>query len=98
MEYFVILLCVLALGIFFETKYHLHLYHSRKERIMYTLNIFVYGMVWDYYATYRQHWIFPGEGLIGVRIWGLPLEEFLFFLIVPYSALVMYKWYDKYVK
>ena len=81
-----------------EYKYHIHLYHSRKERLLVVLNIFIFGVLWDYFAIYRHHWIFPGNGLVGVRILGLPVEEFLFFLIIPYAALVMYKFYDTKVR
>lgn len=95
MEYLSILIAILLITIFVEYRYKIRLYHSRKERVFVTLNIFLFGMIWDYFATYRQHWVFPGDGLIGLRIFGLPVEEFLFFLIVPYAALVMYKFYDK---
>jgi len=82
---------ILAITIFIESKYHIHLYHSMKERIIVSLNIFAVGMIWDYYATYNSHWVFPSPGLIGLRIHNLPIEEFLFFLIVPYAAFTMYK-------
>src|SRR3989344_8972764 len=98
MEYLTILIAIFLITLFFEIKYKIHLYHSLKERLIVTANIFLFGMVWDYYATYRQHWIFPGNGLIGLRLYGLPIEEFLFFLIVPYGALTMYKFYDKRIK
>lgn len=62
------------------------------------MNIFIFGMIWDYYAVSNQHWIFPGPGLIGTRIYGLPIEEFLFFLIVPYAAFTIYKFYDSRIK
>ncbi|MEK6835015.1 MAG: lycopene cyclase domain-containing protein [Nanoarchaeota archaeon] len=98
MEYFLILIGILIVTIFFEWKYNIHLYHSRKERLIVTLNIFIFGVIWDYYATYNQHWTFSGPGLIGIKLIGLPIEEFLFFLILPYGALVMYKYYDKRIK
>ncbi len=98
MEYLAILILILLIAIWVEYKNHIHLYHSRKERILVTLNIFVFGMLWDYFAVYRHHWMFPGNGLCGFRIYGLPIEEFGFFLIVPYVALVIYKYWDKKIK
>jgi lycopene cyclase domain-containing protein len=98
MEYFIILVVMLIAVIFAEWKFHLHLYHSIKERIIITLHIFLLGMIWDYYATYNQHWIFPGPGLVGIRIFNLPIEEFMFFLIVPYAVLTTYKYLDKRIK
>lgn len=98
MEYFLILMGFLLAAVFFELKFHIHIYHSRKERIIMTLIIFSIGMIWDYFATWRQHWVFPGSGLLGVRIYGLPLEEFLFFLIMPYFGLTLYKLIDAKIK
>ena len=98
MEYALILMVILAITLFFELKFKVHLYHSMKERIIVTLNIALFGVIWDYYATYRQHWIFLGPGLLGLRILGLPIEEFLFFIIIPYACLTMYKFYDERIK
>ena len=98
MEYFLILMGFLLLGIFLEWKFHIHIYHSRKERIITSVVILIIGSVWDYFATWRQHWIFPGNGLIGIRLFGLPLEEFLFFLIMPYIAFTLYKIFDAKIK
>ncbi len=98
MEYFLILIGFLSLGIFLEWKFRIHIYHSRKERIVTTLTIFLIGMVWDYFATWRQHWVFPGSGLIGIHLFGLPIEEFLFFLIMPYFAITLYKIFDAKIK
>lgn len=98
MEYLLILMGFLALAVFLEYTHHVKLYHSRKERIIIVLHFFVIGMLWDYYATWRGHWTFTGQGLIGISIFGLPLEEFLFFLIMPYISLVAYKVMDKQIK
>ncbi len=47
MEYFLILLAVFLIALFFENKYHVHLYKSRQERIKVTLLFFVIGVIWD---------------------------------------------------
>ena len=98
MEYLSILICFLLLAIFLEWKFRVHLYNSKKERIITTLIIFVIGSVWDTYAVSREHWVFPGNGLIGVKIGLLPIEEYLFFLIMPFLAITIYKVVIKKVK
>lgn len=98
MEYFLILMGFLALAVFLELKYHVHIYHSRRERVSVSLAIFFIGAIWDYYATWRRHWTFPGNGLLGVYVFGLPIEEFLFFLIMPYVTLTIYKVLDAKIK
>lgn len=46
---------------------------------------------WDVVFAARGVWGFNDDYLIGVRMLGLPLEEWLFFLVVPYSCLFIYE-------
>lgn len=66
------------------------LYNSMQERILFPLSILIIGIVWDIFATLRHHWTFEGPGLIGWHIGTLPVEEYLFFLILPYFTLNLY--------
>ena len=46
-------------------------------------------ILWDFYAVTKGHWHFDPKQVIG--IYGpkhIPLEEYLFFLIVPLAALM----------
>jgi len=91
MEYLIILIALFLLSIFLEWKYHIHLYQSRRERIIIPIIFFIIGYIWDILAVYRQHWTFEGPGLIGIKIGLLPLEEYLFFLVIPYFILTLYR-------
>jgi len=66
-----------------------------RERVLVTLIFFVVGVLWDHFAIWRGHWIFPGKGLIGIRIGLMPLEEYLFIFIIPFWVLTVYKVVDK---
>jgi lycopene cyclase domain-containing protein len=90
MEYLIILGILLLISLVLEIKFHIRLYKSRKERIIITLIFLVIGIIWDSFAIYRGHWIFPGKGLVGITIGVMPLEEYLFALIVPYFILTTY--------
>ena len=91
MEYLLILVGLFALSLFLEFKFHLRLYSSRKERFIIPLLFFLIGTLWDSYAVIRGHWYFNFDNLLGVRIGVLPLEEYLFFIVVPYAVLTLYK-------
>lgn len=91
MEYIIILAILFLFSIFLDFKYRIKLYNSRKERILIPILFFIVGFVWDTYAVYRGHWTFEGSGLIGIKIGLLPLEEYLFFLILPYFILTLYR-------
>ena len=46
-------------------------------------------LIWDYYAVANGHWWFDENQVVGIFApGGIPLEEFLFFIIVPLAALM----------
>lgn len=48
----------------------------------------VAGVIWDISATRAGHWSFDRRYLTGLRIVGLPIEEWLFFLVIPTCAVL----------
>jgi lycopene cyclase domain-containing protein len=48
-------------------------------------------IIWDVLVTYRGDWWFDKDFLIGIEILGLPIEEILFFIIVPFSCIFIYE-------
>lgn len=42
----------------------------------------VFSVPWDVLAVRTQIWLFPKEGNLGIWIFGLPLEEYLFMVFV----------------
>ena len=55
-------------------------------------------IIWDIIFTARGVWSFNSDYLIGVNIIGLPLEEILFFITVPFSAAFIYEVAKLYLK
>ncbi len=45
---------------------------------------------WDIWFTHQGYWGFNQEHLAGVWMMGLPLEEWLFFVVVPYACVFVY--------
>jgi lycopene cyclase domain-containing protein len=66
--------------------------YRRPRRLLGTvlpvLGVFV---AWDLTALARGHWWFAERYVIGVRLLGLPLEEWLFFIVVPLCALLTFE-------
>ena len=46
---------------------------------------------WDLIAVRRGDWLFSAHYILGPRVAGLPVEEWLFFLVVPACALLTYE-------
>lgn len=46
-------------------------------------------IIWDFYAVSQNHWAFDKAQVLGIYgPFHIPLEEFLFFLIVPLAAIM----------
>ncbi len=46
---------------------------------------------WDFYFTTKGVWSFNEAYITGIKIYNLPLEEVLFFFVVPYCCVFIYE-------
>ena len=56
--------------------------------ILFTASIF---WVWDIQFTSSKVWSFNPEYTIGLNLIGMPIEEWLFFIVVPYCCVFIYE-------
>ena len=60
-----------------------------KQAIKAILPISLIFIVWDAYAIASGHWWFDKEQILGIfGPYGIPLEEYLFFTVVPLAAIL----------
>lgn len=60
-----------------------------KRAALSILPIALLFIIWDLYAISRGHWHFDSEQILGVKTpGGIPLEELLFFTVVPLAAIM----------
>ena len=52
--------------------------------------MWIFVVTWDIWFAYIGVWGFNSRYLIGLNIFHLPLEEWLFFLCIPYSFMFLY--------
>jgi len=50
------------------------------------LVVIIFG-AWDVLATLRGHWYFNPKGVWHFRIFNLPVEEVLFFVVIPFCCI-----------
>ncbi|NVM21747.1 MAG: lycopene cyclase domain-containing protein [Desulfobacterales bacterium] len=78
-----------------KLKYKVQAFKSIKHCVLTMLLFFIVGVAWDHFAIYRGHWAFPGDGILGIHLGLMPLEEYLFIIVVPFWGTVMYRAIEK---
>jgi lycopene cyclase domain-containing protein len=66
--------------------------------MMASLLVAVFFIVWDIWFTKIGVWWFNDRYLIGSRLFGLPIEELMFFICIPFSCIFTYFCLDKFFK
>ena len=67
-------------------------YRQWRRLLMTLLPVVAVFFVWDLYAIAAGHWDFDSSQLLGVVLpGGVPLEELLFFVVVPTCALLAFE-------
>lgn len=85
------LLAVSLLGTALPLELLLHTrVFARWRRLLLTLlPVFAVFTAWDWWAIRRQHWRYDPRQTTGIDLPGhLPLEELLFFLVIPICAVL----------
>jgi lycopene cyclase domain-containing protein len=59
-----------------------------KRVVMSVLPISTLFLIWDAYAISQGHWFFDRTQILGIYgPFNIPLEEYLFFIVIPIAAL-----------
>lgn len=60
--------------------------HIRALLSSIVLIVLLFG-AWDVFAASRGHWFFDPQGTWSFRIMNLPVEEWLFFMVIPFCCI-----------
>lgn len=90
-----ILIIFVPLILSFEKKIA---FYKKWKYLFLSLSVVSTGyIIWDIYATSQGDWAFNILHTMPYRIGGLPIEEILFFITVPYSAIFIYETLSLYI-
>ena len=92
-NFFTIIVCFLF-SFHPKIRFHRHF----KAFIMASSLVAVFFVVWDAWFTKIGVWWFNDRYLIGTRLFGLPVEELMFFICIPFSCIFTYFCLDKFFK
>ena len=80
----------------FDKRVHFYTYWKFLFPAM-AVNALIF-ILWDSYFTHLGVWGFNPDYLLGIYWLGLPLEEILFFITVPYACMFIYETLNVYIK
>ena len=76
-------------SIWLETFLKVGVLRRLKRAVLSIIPTAIIFLAWDYYAVVSGHWWFDKEQVVGIfGPKGIPLEEFLFFIVVPLASLL----------
>lgn len=82
-----VLLCPIAGS--FEKK--VDYFASWKASFLATVVVAVPFLIWDHFFTIHGFWGFNPDYVLGIYIYNLPIEEYLFFFVVPFACTFIYE-------
>lgn len=92
-NFFTVIICFLF-SFHPKIKFNRHF----KAFIMASTLVAVFFIAWDVWFTKIGVWWFNDKYLIGIRLFGLPIEELLFFICIPFSCIFTYYCLDKFFR
>lgn len=89
MGYFAMLLFTVCGSFWLEIALKVRVLARFKRAALSILPVATGFLLWDAYAISQRHWKFDPAQIVGIfGPAGIPLEEFLFFLVVPIAAIM----------
>jgi len=65
----------------------LKFYQNIRSLLISITIVVIFFSVWDVFAVYRGHWFFNPTDVWKLRIINLPVEEVLFFVVIPFCCI-----------
>ena len=98
LNYIIIDALILIFPLIFTFTWKFKYYKFFKPLSASILIVGISYIIWDILVTSRGDWWFNKEFLIGIEIFGLPIEEILFFVVVPFACIFIYENLQYFVK
>jgi lycopene cyclase domain-containing protein len=92
LAYLAALACCLLGTLPLEVRLGVRVYRSPRRLLLTLLPVLVVFVGWDVYAVAAGHWEFDPAQTVGLVLpGGVPVEEVLFFLVVPTCAVLAFE-------
>lgn len=89
--YLLLMLATVVLPLAFSFEKRIRFYHKWKYLTLSVGLPLLFFIVWDIHFAAHGIWSFSDRYTLGPKLLGLPVEEWLFFVVVPYSSIFTYE-------
>jgi lycopene cyclase domain-containing protein len=90
-NYLILNAMILSIPLLLSFKWKFSYYKYYKPLFASIATVGLAYIFWDAIVTARGDWWFNYEYLTGISVLGLPIEEIMFFITVPYSCIFIYE-------
>ena len=92
MEYLILLVTILLVCLIVNLTFKTRIFESSRQAIIVLSALFVIGSALDSFAVLRGYWSYSGNEnfFVGLKIGVLPIEEYLFMIVIPYLTLTIF--------
>lgn len=90
-EYLLLMGACLVITLPLELLFSARVYRRWKVLFGSLIPIVLVFSIWDVVAISRDHWAYNPKFVTGVHLGSLPLEELVFFIVIPICALLSYE-------
>lgn len=96
--YLILILFTLSYPLYKSFEPKVHFYSNWKFIFPGIITSAIFFISWDIWFTFLGVWKFNGNYILNVFILNLPLEEWLFFIVVPFSCVFIYDVLNYFIK
>ncbi|MCU0371673.1 MAG: lycopene cyclase domain-containing protein [Ignavibacteria bacterium] len=90
-EYFIVLLATVAVPLIRSFSREINFYKNIKRFLAAVLIPFTVFVIIDIISVKRGLWTFNPDYVTGIYLFTLPVEEILFFAVIPFSCLFLWE-------
>ena len=86
-EYFVVLGAMVFFPLVLSRERNLSIWKRSTALLKSILVASIPFWIWDVLVTERGHWSFNPNYVVGISLLGLPIEEWLFFIVIAFVSI-----------
>lgn len=90
-EYLLLMAACLLITLPLEVLFKARVYRRWTIALAAILPVAIVFSIWDAIAIARDHWEYNPTFVTGIHLGNLPLEELVFFVVIPLCALLSYE-------